>query len=125
LVGPASAEVEGKMEKTIKTQLEKNPTFTTNKGANATGYTIRLKVSEFKVDGGKTKVRITGEILYYPTKKTATRGEGTEMLSTGMSGGATADGADKQAIFDAVEAITEDLIKKAIPIMSKDAANRS
>src|SRR5215213_8980065 len=111
--GAASADVEARIEKTLKTQINKNPGFSTNKGVNNKGYIIRLSVSEITVDGGKTKVRMKGEILYYPPRQTAKKGEGIEMLSTGMTGGAADDGTDKQAIIDAVEAITEELIKKA------------
>jgi hypothetical protein len=122
--GTAAAEAETKMQTVLKKIIDANAGFTTNKIANAKGYSIRLKVAKVTVDGGETSCGLSGEILLYP-KSFSVKGAHDQMLSTAMNGHAKASGTDKQAILDCVEAITESLAKKAMPIMTADMAKRN
>jgi hypothetical protein len=46
------------------------------------------------------------------------------MVSTSMSGGATADGTSEASLLDAIEAVAESLVTKSIPIMRADYLKR-
>jgi hypothetical protein len=115
LAGDKAAELEKKMQETVVKVIEKDPTFTTNKMKDAKGYSIRLVVSKLKTEGGETNCSLSGEILQYPKLTYMKKGPGTAMVSTSMTGSASATGSF--AAVDCVEAITESLVKKAIPIM--------
>lgn len=121
LAGDKAAELEKKIQETVVKVIEKDPTFTTNKIKNPKGYTIRLTVSKIKTEGRETKCSLSGEILEYPKLTYGKKGAGSKMLSTGMTGSATASGSFAAA--DCVEAITESLVKKSLPIMRSDMAN--
>jgi hypothetical protein len=116
------AKAEEIIQTTIKKIVEKAAGFTTNKSDDAKGYTIRLTVSEVAASGPNVKCSMSGSIEFYPPVATMKRGKGTEMLSTGMTGHASASGST--AVLDCVEAIAEDLTKKAIPIMKANFADR-
>ncbi len=119
-----SAKAEELMQKTIVRIIDKADGFTTKSFDNAKGFTIRLTVSSVEVEAHRVKCAISGSIEYYPPQSTKNRGKGAEMLSTGMSGHAAADGTSERSILDCVEAITEDLTNKAIPIMRSAFAKR-
>jgi len=119
LAGEKAALLEKKMQDTIVKVIEKDATFTTNKLKDAKGYTIRLTVSKLKVEGRETKCSLSGEIVEYP--KISYGKGGSKMLTTGMTGSASATGSF--AAVDCVEVITESLVKKAIPIMRSDMVN--
>ena len=116
------AKAEELIQKTIKKIVDKAPGFTTNTSDNAKGYTIRLTVAEVDASGPNVKCSMSGAIKFYPPVATTKRGKGTEMLSTGMTGRASASGST--AVLDCVEAITEDLTNKAIPIMKANFTDR-
>jgi hypothetical protein len=119
LAGEKAALLEKKMQDTIVKVIEKDATFTTNKLKDAKGYTIRLTVSKLQVEGRETKCSLSGEIVEYP--KISYGKGGSKMLTTGMTGSASATGSF--AAVDCVEVITESLVKKAIPIMRSDMVN--
>lgn len=122
VAGAVAAELEKKMQEMVVKVIEKDSTFTTNKIKNAKGYSIRLKVAKLETEGREAKCSLSGEILLYPQVTYSKEGNGEQMLSTGMRGSARATG--RFAAIDCVESITEDLIKKAIPIMRADIGNR-
>jgi hypothetical protein len=51
--------------------------------------------------------------------------KGEEMVSTSMTGSATASGTSEASLFDGIEAITEKLTKDSIVVMKNDAQKRS
>jgi len=116
------AKAEELIQKTIKRIVEKAAGFTTNTSDNAKGYTMRLTVSEVDASGSPVKCSMSGAIEFYPPVATMKRGKGTEMLSTSLTG--HANGTGPTAVLDCVEAITEDLTNKAIPIMKANFADR-
>jgi hypothetical protein len=122
--GDAAVAAEQLMQKVVLKVIEKDATFTTNRIKNPKGYTIRLKISKLEVGTGETKCTLSGEILRYPRNTTSKSGSGEEMVSTAMSGSATATGKGKGAVLDCVEAIAESLIPKAIPAMKTDMTRR-
>ena len=64
--GTASADVETKMQTTLRKIINANAGFTTNKVADAKGYTIRLKVATLTVENNNTSCSLSGDILLYP-----------------------------------------------------------
>lgn len=119
--GDKAQALEQKMQETIVKVIGKDPTFTTSKFKDAKGYTIRLSVSKLKVEGRETDCSLSGEIVEYPKITYSKEGPGSKMLTTGMTGSASATG--RFAAVDCVEVITESIVKKALPIMRSDMAN--
>jgi hypothetical protein len=114
-----AAAAEKKMQEIVIKTIGKDPGFTTAKVPNPKGYSIKLKIAKLESTGHETNCSMTGELLRYPSKKTA-GGPGTEMVSTSFNGSAAATGMGKFAVIDLVEAITESMVKKAIPAMKID-----
>ena len=122
--GSLADKAEAKMKSIVEKRVAKNAAFTIAKTDNPKGYTIRLKVASVTRDAGKTKVKITGEIVRYPPEVNKDGKEGEVMVSLGMQGNATADGTDDAALRDAIEAVAEDLADKSFKPMQDDWKNR-
>jgi hypothetical protein len=122
--GSSSTKVEGKMQATVKRIIDKTPGFSTTKVGNAKGYYIRLEISKLEVADHKTKCTLSGSITKYPKGVTMKGAKGDEMLSLGWGGSATADGTGEGSLLDCVESITEDMLKKGIPVMNADFPKR-
>jgi hypothetical protein len=122
--GQSAAKAEGKMQAVVKRIIDKAPGFTITKFANAKGYAIRLEISKLEVADHKTKCSLSGSIVRYPKGVTKKGAKGDEMLSTGWGGSATADGTSEGSLLDCVEAITESMLAKGIPVMSADYPKR-
>jgi hypothetical protein len=118
------AKAEETMEKTVEKIIDKEAGFTTSSYDNAKGYTIRLTVSSVDIGEHNVKCELSGAIEIYPPGTTMKRGKGVEMLSTSMTGHASADGTTERSILDCIEAVTESLTNKAIPIMKNDFSRR-
>lgn len=125
LAGENAPAVEEVMQKVVVKVIGKNPGFITAKTANPKGYSIRLKISNLQQSPNETKCTVSGEIVRYPnTYSSSQKGGGEAMVTTGMSGSATATGKGKFAVIDCVEAITENLVAKTIPVMRQDMMKR-
>jgi hypothetical protein len=122
--GKAAAAAEGKMQRVVKRIIDKAAGFTTIQSGQAKGYVIRLEVSKVEMAGHQTKCGLSGSIVRYPPTATRERGKGEEMVSTNMTGNATADGTSEGSLLDCIEAIAEDLVSKSIPIMRADYLKR-
>jgi len=122
--GQAAAKAEGKMQTVVKRIIDKAAGFTTTKFDKAKGYAIRLEVSKVDTANHKTNCSLSGSIVRYPPTATLKRGAGEEMVSTSMSGSATADGTSEGSLLDAIEAIAESLVTKSVPIMRADYLKR-
>ena len=114
-----AAAAEKKMQEIVIKTVGKDPSFTTNKVANPKGYSIKLKIAKLETLGRETKCSMTGELLRYPNMRSV-KGSGVGMVSTSFNGSAAAVGMGKFAVIDLVEAITEGMIKKAMPAMKQD-----
>jgi hypothetical protein len=122
--GKSASKAEEKMQKVVKRIIDKTPGFTTTKSDKAKGYAIRLKVSQVQVAAHKTKCSLSGSIVRYPPSVTKKGEKGDEMVSTSMTGSATADGASEASLLDCVEAVAESLVTKSVPVMRMDFAKR-
>lgn len=122
--GGNSFSAEAKMQQVVIKVIEKDPTFTTNKIKDPKGYSIRLKVSKLEVNGHETKCSLSGEIVRFPSTYSKVGGSGETMVSTSMTGNASATGGGKNAVIDCIEAIAESLIAKSIPVMRADMTQR-
>ena len=121
--GKAAAKAEQKMQSVVTRLIGKEAGFTTKKSADAKGYTIRLKVSKVAPSARGVSCGLSGEILYYPPRANMQGAQGELMLSTSMTGNASSTENSEAGIVDCVEAITEELVKKSVPIMRSDAAS--
>lgn len=125
LAGEDAAAAEEVMQKVVTKVVSKNPGFTTMKVPNPKGYSIRLKVSQLERSPRETRCTVSGEVVRYPnTFSAGHKGGGEAMVTTGMSGSATATGKGKFAVIDCVEAIAESLVAKTIPVMRQDMLKR-
>lgn len=122
--GGAAPKAEAAMANAVKKALKDIAGFTLVKKDGAKGYVIRLSLATVEVAGRDTKCSVSGSIVRYPRTATAKRGTGEEMVTTGMTGTALASGHGGTAIVDCVEAIAEDLARKAIPHMRLDFTKR-
>jgi hypothetical protein len=122
--GGAAFKAEEKMQKVVKRIIDKAPDFTTAKFDKAKGYAIRLSVAKVEIASPNTKCSLSGAIVRYPPTATLKRGHGEEMVSTSMTGSATASGTTESSVLDCVEAIAEDLVTKSLKIMRDDFARR-
>lgn len=123
--GKSARAAEEKMQKMVKKIIDKDPGFTTTKADDSKGYSIRLNVSNVQVLAGNTKCSLSGSIVRYPPTVNAKGDKGEEMVSTSMTGSATASGTSEASLFDGIEAITEKLTKDSIVVMKNDAQKRS
>lgn len=114
--GQAATKAEAKIQSVVKKIIDKSAGFTTTKTSPVKGYRIRLNVATLDVANHETKCKIKGELLRYPSNK-----GGDAMLSLGdWSGSATASGTGEGSILDCVEAITESMVTKSVPVMRSD-----
>lgn len=125
LAGEHAHAAEETMKKVVTKIVDKAPGFSTAKTGNPKGYSIRLKVAKVEQLPNETKCTVAGEIVRYPNTFSSTqKGGGEAMVTTGMSGSATASGKGKFAVIDCVEAIAESLVAKTIPVMRQDMLKR-
>ena len=122
--GKSAATAEGKMQQVVKRVIDKAAGFTTKKSDQAKGYATRLKVSKVEIVGHQTKCSLSGSIVRYPPTVTKKGDKGEEMVSTSMTGSATADGTSEGSLLDCIEAIAESLVSKSVPIMKADYLKR-
>ena len=109
----------------MKGIIDKTAGFSTTKDANAKGYIVRLEIAKLDAADHKTKCRLSGSITRYPKGVTMKGAKGDEMVTTGWSGGAEADGTNERSMLDCVEAIAEDMLKKTgIAAMRNDMLKR-
>lgn len=125
LAGENAMAAEDAMQKIVVKVAGKAAGFTTMKTPNPKGYSIRLKIAKLEQTPHETKCTVAGEIVRYPnTFSSMQKGGGEAMVTTGMSGSATATGKGKFAVIDCVEAIAENLVAKTIPVMRADMLKR-
>jgi hypothetical protein len=122
--GKSASNAEEKMQKVVKRIIDKAPGFTTTKFDKAKGYAIRLMVSQVEIARHQTKCSLSGSIVRYPPSVTMKGEKGDEMVSTSMTGNASADGNSEDSLLDCVESIAESLVTKSVPIMRRDYAKR-
>ncbi len=122
--GKSAATAEKKMQEVVKRTIDKAVGFTTTKSDKAKGYRIRLEVSRVEIAGRMTKCSLSGSIVRYPPTATRKGDKGEEMVSTSMTGNATADGTSEGSLLDCIEAIAENLVPKSVPIMRADFVKR-
>jgi hypothetical protein len=129
IVGEASADVEDKMQSMVVKAFEKESDYTTNKVANAKGYTLEFKITKFSAAAHETSCTIQGLILRYPasyskSKQGGGSGEDVVMFAGNWTSSATASGKGPRAALDCVEAIMEGMVPKSFPVMKADMTRR-
>lgn len=123
-VGKSAAAVEKKMREEIVALIAKAPDFTTDKNASGKGYTIRIEVTKVEAAGSKTTYTLHPEIVRFPSSA-GRGGKGEEMVST-MTKDPTimVEGGSEGMLLDGVEAVTENIVTKSLPLMRLDMTKR-
>jgi hypothetical protein len=100
----------GALKDAVADAVKKDKGLTDKKGE---GYTILLTVSEMTVDAKGVSCKLKGEIERYPKR---------EMLSTSIKNGASANGGKPDELAkQCVGSAAEDMMKKIIPVLKKQA----
>ncbi len=101
------------MQKAVANAVKNASGFTTSK--KGSGYNIRLKIAELKVEPKGVACKLTGELLRYPK---------AEMVSTSLTGNAKVDGGGnpERNVADCIDAVVGDMMtRNVIPTMKKQA----
>ena len=98
------------MKEAVEAAIKGDSALTDKKGE---GYTIRMTLTELKIDGSSASCKLSGELVRAPK---------AEMVSTSIKNGASASGGKPEALVkDCVGAAAEAMIKKIIPVMKAQA----
>jgi hypothetical protein len=108
----------------VKKIISKTAGFTTDKNVTTKGYTIRLKLVKVVAANRQTKCDLSGELERFPESGSKTGGKGAEMVSTSLTGSATATGTSESSLLDCVEAVAESMVAKTLPAMRTDMTRR-
>ncbi len=119
-VGKSAAAAEKKMQDVVRAIVGKAPGFVTDKSAAGKGYTIRIEVTKVEAAGGT----VHPEIVRFPS--TAGKGgRGEEMVSTlTKDPSITVEGTSEGLLLDGIEAVTENIATKSLPLMRMDMLKR-
>ncbi len=116
--------VEKKMQEEVRAVVTKAPDFTTDKAGAGKGYTIRLEVSKVEAAGPKTTYTVHPEIVRYPASA-GRGGRGDEMVSTTTKDPSIlVEGGSEAMLLDGIEAVTESIVTKSLPLMRLDMTRR-
>ena len=123
-VGKSADAAEKKMQETVKATAGKAPGFTTDAAASGKGYSIRIEVTKAETSGRSTTYTLHPEIVRFPTGS-GKQGKGDEMVSTRTKDPTvTVDGGSEDLLLDGVEAVTENIVTKSLPLMTIDMQKR-
>jgi len=123
-VGKSAAAAEKKMQDVVRAIVGKAPGFVTDKSAAGKGYTIRIEVTKVEAAGGKTTYTVHPEIVRFPSSA-GKRGKGEEMVSTlTKDPSITVEGTSEGLLLDGIEAVTENIATKSLPLMRMDMLKR-
>jgi hypothetical protein len=101
---------EASMSDAVKGVIKSAKGLTDKKGE---GYTVRIKVTELKVEGNTATCKLAGELVRAPK---------AEMVSTSITNGATAkDSKPEAAVKQCVGAAAEAMMEKIVPVMKSKA----
>jgi hypothetical protein len=123
-VGKSADACEKKMQEVVRKLVTKAAGFTTDKSVSHKGYTIRIEVTKVEKSGADTKYTVHPEIVRFPSKA-GKGGKGAEMVSTRTTDPTiTLQGSSEGMLLDGMEAVTEDIVTKSLPLMRVDFARR-
>ena len=123
-VGKSAAAAEKKMQEVVTAVVGKAPDFVSDKSAVEKGYTIRIKVTKVETAGSQTTYTVHPEIVRFPSSS-GKGGKGEEMVST-LTKDPTigVQGHSEALLLDGIEAVTENIVTKSLPLMRTDMMKR-
>ena len=124
--GDQAKAAEAKMQEVTKRVIDadKAHDFTTeNPKQNPKGYVVLITLAKVEADSRNAKCTLTGEIVQYPRErnKNGDIGDVSVAMKMTTSGGVQFT---KDPVVACVEAMTQDLVEKTIPVMCKHFATR-
>ena len=125
--GDAAEAAEAKMQAVTKRIVDKASDFTTQKPTSAKelkelkGYFIMMEVATVQSDKTGAKCTVTGYVTQYPRIADDKGGLGDVLVVPRMSGSASVQGM-RNPVVECVEAVVEDLVTKALPMLRKHFA---
>ena len=123
--GALAKQAEAKMQEVTKKIIDdkKQHDFTTTKSKDAKGYVILITLAKVEADSKNAKCTLSGEIVQYPREVNAKGEIGDVSVAMRM----TASGGvqyTSNPVIECVEALTEDLVTKAVPVMRMHFATK-
>ena len=123
--GALVKQVEAKMQEVTKkiVDSQKLHDFTTTKSKDSKGYVILITLAKVEADSKNAKCILSGEIVQYPREVNAKGEIGDVSVAMQM----TASGGvqyTSNPVIECVEALTEDMVTKAVPIMRTHFATK-
>ncbi len=109
---------EAAIQRAVRKALDKSNEFTTKKPTDTKqlvdlkGYVIIITLVSVTPDGRGLKCRLEGTVVHYPRELNKDKKKGELMVTSKFSGGGKAD---TNAVVDVVEAVTEEMMKTALP----------
>jgi hypothetical protein len=123
-VGKSALAAEKKMHDVVTALVGKTPGFTTSKSVAKKGYTIRIEVTHVVTSGAEKTYTLHPEIVRFPSSA-GKGGKGAEMVSTRTKDPTiTVQGTSEGLLLDGIEAVTENIVTKSLPLMRIDMARR-
>jgi len=125
--GNLAKEAEAKIQEVTQRIVDKASDFTTRKPTDPKalkdlkGYFLMMKVEKVETDTKSAKCTLVGDIVQYP-RQTNDKGEiGDVLVALKMTASGSVQGM-RNPVIACIEALTEDLVTKALPVMRKHFA---
>jgi hypothetical protein len=125
--GDLAKEAEAKMQEVTKRIVDKASDFTTKKPTDPKalkdlkGYFLMMNVAKVETDTKSAKCTLVGDIVQYP-RVANDKGElGDVAVALKMTASGSVQGM-RNPVTACIEALTEDMVTKALPVMRKHFA---
>jgi hypothetical protein len=127
--GNLAKEAEAKIQEVTQRVVDKASGFTTKKPTDPKalkalkGYFLLMNVAKVETDTKSAKCTLVGAILQYPSQTDDKGKLGDLFVTAQMTASGSVQGM-RNPVIACIEAITEDLVTKSLPVMRKDFATR-
>lgn len=125
--GNLAKEAEAKIQEVTQRIVDKASDFTTKKPTDPKalkdlkGYALMMTVEKVEADTKNAKCTLVGNIVKYPRVVTSNGELGDVLVALKMTANGNVQGT-RNPVIACIEAITEDLVIKALPVMRKHFA---
>lgn len=127
--GNLAKDAEAKMQDVTRRVVDKASDFTTTKPTDAKalkdlkGYVILMKLEKVEADTKSAKCTLVGQIVQYPRVKTKDGDLGDVIVAMQMTTHGSVQGT-RNPVIECIDALAEDMVTKALPVMRKDFATK-
>jgi hypothetical protein len=125
--GNLAKEAEAKIQEVTQRIVDKASDFTTKKPADPNalkdlkGYFVMMKVEKVETDTKSAKCTLVGDIVQYPRVANSKGELGDVLVALKMTASGSVQGM-RNPVIACIEALAEDMVTKALPVMRKHFA---